>query len=107
MGRGKILKSALGLLLIAAVALAIWRWPHWRASGETGSAYATRITCSCRYVEGRSSASCARDIKEDASLVSITEIPEEKAIVGTVPLLGKAKAIYKAGYGCLMQPVQK
>jgi len=107
MGRGKILKCGLGLLLIAGVALAIWRWPQWRASGEAGSAYAARITCSCRYVEGRSAESCARDNKEDASLVSITEIPEEKAIVGTVPLLGTAKAIYKAGYGCLMQPMRK
>lgn len=107
MGRGKIIKTGIGLLLVAGVALVIWRWPHWRASGEAGSAYAARITCSCRYVEGRSAESCAHDIKGDASLVSITDIPEEKAIVGTVPLLGKAKAIYKAGYGCLMQPTQK
>jgi hypothetical protein len=107
MRRGKILKCGLGLLLVATVAFAIWRWPHWRAWGEAGSAYAARITCSCRYVEGRDPESCAREIKEDAALVSVTSVPEEKAIVGTVPLLGKAKAIYKAGYGCLMQPTQK
>jgi hypothetical protein len=104
MDRGKTVKWSV-LLLIGAFALfALWKWPQWRAAGEAGSAYAARITCSCRYVDGRSAESCARDIEEDAGLVSITEKPEEKAITGSVPLLGRATARFRAGYGCLMEP---
>lgn len=90
-------------VLAATVGVVIWQWPHWRASAAAGSAYAARITCSCRYIEGRSAESCAHDIADDASMVSIAESPEEKAITGSVPLLGRATARFKPGYGCLMQ----
>ncbi len=100
----QIAKRALLVALGAGLLYAAWKWQDWRAAGEAGAAYAARITCSCRYVEGRSAQSCARDIAEDASLVSITEKPEEKVIVGSVPLLGRASARYKPGYGCLMEP---
>ncbi|MGE4411677.1 MAG: hypothetical protein AB7D33_14050 [Sphingobium sp.] len=87
-----------------AVLFSIWKWSEWRAAAAAGSAYAARITCSCRYVEGRSAKNCARDVADDASLVFLSERPEEKEIVGRVPFLGRATAKFRPGYGCLMQP---
>lgn len=94
----------LGLLCVLALIGIVWKWNDWRAAAQAGSAYAARITCSCRYVEGRSADSCAMDVADDAGMVSISEVPEEKAITGSVPLMARRTARYKAGYGCLMEP---
>lgn len=104
MDRARMMKATALLLVVGLVFFALWKWPQWRAAGEAGAAYAARITCSCRFVQGRSAESCARDIEEDAGMVSIAEKPGEKAIVGSVPLLGRATARFKPGYGCLMEP---
>ena len=103
MDRVKMIKWGVLALTCLLIAVVVWQWPHWRALGQAGSAYAARITCSCRYVEGRSAESCQRDIEEAGSMVSITEMPDEKAIKGSVFMLGHATALYKEGYGCLMQ----
>lgn len=104
MDRVKIVKWTALVVLVACILYVVWQWSHWRALGEAGSAYAARITCSCRYVQERSAQSCERDVEEDGSLVSLTELPDEKAIIGSVPLLGRAKAQFRPGYGCVMQP---
>lgn len=100
----RAVKWAALLLIGAAVVFSVWKWPEWRAAAQAGSAYAARITCSCRYIQGRSAESCARDIEEDASLVSISDNPDDKMVTGSIPLLGKASARFRPGYGCLMQP---
>lgn len=97
-------KWAAAAVLAGAVLVSVWKWSEWRAAAAAGSAYAARITCSCRYIEGRSAESCADDVADDAALVFIAEKPEEREIVGRVPLLGRAAAKFKPGYGCLMQP---
>jgi hypothetical protein len=103
MSKAQTLKiSGLALLGLFAV-FAVWKWNDWRASAQAGSAYAARITCSCRFVEGRSAKSCADDIAEDASAVTITEDIREKRIIGSVPLLGRASAKLTPGFGCLME----
>lgn len=94
-----IMLAAAGALIVYGV----WKWPEWRAEGRAGSAYAARITCSCRFVEGRDANSCREDIAEDASLVSVTDDPDAKRVVARVPLLGRASARFKPGYGCLME----
>jgi hypothetical protein len=95
--------AALGILILCALIM-VWKWSDWRASAQAGSAYAARLTCSCRFVEHRSAKSCARDVDEDAGAVTITEDTQAKRITGSVPLLGKASAQYKEGFGCLMLP---
>ncbi|MBB6123860.1 hypothetical protein [Sphingobium subterraneum] len=99
--RQTLIKGA-GVILVILAAFVAWNWGAWRAKAQAGSAYAARITCSCRYVEGRTMDSCQGDVALDAGAVSLTEIPEHQTIVGRVPLLGRASAQYKAGYGCLM-----
>lgn len=91
------------IALLAAFALyAAWKWGEWQRAGAAGAAYAVRITCSCRYIGGRDAESCARDISDDAGLAFVTELPEEKAIRASVPLLGSARAVFRPGFGCLM-----
>jgi len=104
MDRQSVLKWGAVALVVALVALTVWKWSEWRAAAHAGSAYAARLTCSCRYVEGRSADSCARDIEEDAGFVSLSETPEEKRIDASIPMLGSASAQFKPGYGCLMLP---
>lgn len=90
-------------LLTGALALIIWKWIDWRAQARAGSAYAARIVCSCRYVQGRPLDSCRQDVAIDAGAVSLTDQPEEKRVTGSVPLMASASARWKPGYGCLME----
>ena len=92
------------IALLAALAVyAWWNWGTWQRAGATGAAYAARITCSCRYIGGRDAKSCANDIRDDAWMASVSEVPEEKAVHASVPLLGSARAVFRPGYGCVME----
>lgn len=104
MDRAGLAKWGAAALLGALVLLSVLKWPHWQAQARAGSAYAARITCSCRFVEGRSAESCARDIADDAGLVMVREESKERAVSASVPLLGSAQARLKPGFGCLMEP---
>jgi hypothetical protein len=96
-----------GLVAVMALGLFVaWRWPQWQARAHAGSAYAARITCSCRYIEGRTAQSCARDVAGDAALISIADDTDTQRVTGSVFLLGRASARFRPGFGCLMEPVQ-
>ena len=96
-------KWILGAMLCLLALFGWWKWADWQSAGAAGAAYAARITCSCRYIGGRDAKSCTRDIREDAWAVSVQDEPEEKAVRASVPLLGSARAVYRPGYGCMME----
>ena len=77
---------AIGLAVLLAI-FTIWKFPSFKAQAELGSAYAARVGCSCRYVQGRSLDSCQRDFEPGMELVSVAEDPATKTITGSVPLL--------------------
>ena len=83
----------------------VWKFPAFRAQAELGSAYAARIGCSCRYVEGRSLASCQSDFEPGMEMVSLNEDPATRTITGSVPLLASRSARYAGASGCLLNPV--
>lgn len=93
------------LIVLSAVMVIYgwWHWGQWQRAGAAGAAYAARITCSCRYIGGRDAKSCASDISEDAWLAFVNDLPEEKAVQASVPLLGSARAAFRPGYGCVME----
>ena len=94
-------------LLILAVLLtgfAIWKFPSFKAQAELGSAYAARVGCSCRYVQGRSLESCQSDFEPGMEMVSLSEDPATKTVTGSVPLLASRSARYAGGSGCLLRP---
>ena len=93
--------------IIAAVLIAIfaiWKFPSFKAQAELGSAYAARVGCSCRYVQGRSLESCQSDFEPGMEMVSLSEDSAMKTVTGSVPLLASRSARYAGASGCLMQP---
>lgn len=92
------------LLLAAVAALAIWYYPTLKAQAEAGSAYAARIGCSCRYVQGRPLDSCTRDFELGMEIVSVADDPETKTVTGSVPLLASRSASHRGASGCVFNP---
>ncbi len=92
------------IALVLLAALLIWTFPSFKAQAELGSAYAARVGCSCRYVEGRSLESCQTDFEPGMEMVSVSEDPETKTITGSVPLLASRSARYAGASGCLLSP---
>lgn len=102
--RTKWILAGLLLLLLALLALLAWHWPTLGAQARLGAAYGARIGCSCRYVEGRSMGSCNGDKEPGMTAVRLTDLPEQHAVEGSVPLLASRTARFKPGWGCLLDP---
>jgi len=100
---GGCLPWAIGLAVLLAV-FAIWKFPSFKAQAELGSAYAARVGCSCRYVQGRSLESCQSDFEPGMDMVSLSEDTATKTITGSVPLLASRSARYAGASGCLLHP---
>ena len=100
---GGCLPWAIVLAVLLAV-FAIWKFPSFKAQAELGSAYAARVGCSCRYVEGRSLESCQSDFEPGMEVVSLSEDPATKTVTGSVPLLASRSARYAGTSGCLLRP---
>lgn len=100
---GGCLPWAIGLAALFAL-FAIWKFPAFKAQAELGSAYAARVGCSCRYVQGRSLESCQSDFEPGMEMVSLSEDPATKTVTGSVPLLASRSARYAGASGCLLRP---
>jgi hypothetical protein len=101
--RGGCLPWAIVAAVLLAV-FAVWKFPSFKAQAELGSAYAARVGCSCRYVQGRSLESCQSDFEPGMEMVSLSEDPATRTITGSVPLLASRSARHAGASGCLMQP---
>lgn len=96
--------AAVGLLVVLFIA---WNWSGWRAAARVGAAYGARIGCACRYVEGRSEASCQADVAAESGmgLVSVNDDSQAKAVTGHVWLMARRTARLKPGFGCVLDPM--
>lgn len=99
-GRWKLWLGIAALLLIGFV---IWQYPSWKAQAEVGSAYAARIACSCRFVQGRELGSCLTDFDPGTEMVSVEEIAGEQRIRASVPILASRTARYAGATGCVLE----
>ena len=95
-------KLVLGALALLIAGFAIWQFPTWKAQAETGAAYGARIGCSCRYVQGRDIGSCPTDFEPGMEIVSIEDLPDERAVRASVPLLASRVARYEGATGCVL-----
>jgi len=93
-----------GVVVLLLLALFIWKWGQWQARATVGAGYGARMTCSCRYVEGRTMDSCKGDTGPGMEIVSVSDDPTDQAVTGSVPLLANRTARYKKGFGCLLDP---
>lgn len=90
--------------LLLGVALLVWKWSALEAEAQVGAAYGARMTCSCRYVEGRAMESCKGDMEPGMGMVTLSDDPAAKAVTGRVTLMASRTARYRAGFGCLLDP---
>ena len=93
------------ILLVAALLGAAWlAWGEGlRKTGATGSAYAARVACSCRFVAGRTLDDCAKDKLEGMEMLSLSEDSQAKSVTASLPLIASDTASYREGYGCLLE----
>jgi hypothetical protein len=99
-------KWAMGgiLLILILFGIAACSGPTLVARARLGAAYGARLGCSCRYVEGRAMGSCADDKEPGMAMVRLEDVPDEKAVRASVPLLSTRTARFKPGWGCLLDP---
>ena len=104
--RGIAGKVALWILALAVVAIAVGVWINRttiNGLGNTGTAYAARVACSCRFVAGRSMEDCEKDKLDGMELVTLVDNPEAKSVTARFPLVTSNTAIYRKGYGCVLE----
>ena len=96
----------LWLVAFAILAIAVAGWfNRGIVSGysSTGTAYAARVGCSCRFVAGRSLADCEKDKVAGMELVSLSEDAAARSVTATFPLIGASTATWREGYGCMLE----
>lgn len=79
----------------------VFNFSHIKAQAQLGTAYASHVACSCRYIEGRPLDSCYRDFEPGMGMVSLSDDPKHKRIKASVPLLASAIAERRGEFGCL------
>lgn len=92
------------LLIVAAIAIGlyIYREPI-KGYADVGTSYAARVACSCRFVAGRSMEDCEKDKLDGMELVTLVDNPEAKSVTARFPLVTSNTAIYRKGYGCVLE----
>lgn len=70
---------------------------------SAGSSYSAHVTCSCRYIGGRSMEDCKKDRISGMELVSLSEDEEAKSVTARYPLLPSVTATYRKGFGCVLE----
>jgi hypothetical protein len=96
---------ALAAIALALFLLLAWNWAAMRARAAVGAGFGARVTCSCRYVEGRSMESCKGDKEPGMALVTLSDDAESRSVEASVPLLASRTARYRKGWGCLLDPL--
>lgn len=98
-----------GLWLLAAIALGLagtawaFRAPI-KGYGNIASAYSARVACSCRFVAGRPLDDCTKDKLAGMEAVTLVEDVETKSVTARFPVVAEATAIYREGFGCVLEP---
>jgi hypothetical protein len=91
--------AGIGVLVIALLLLA-FNFTALKGNAKLGTGYAAHVTCSCRYIEGRSLEDCAKDMEAGTEIVSISDDPENKRITTSVAFLATAIAEKRGEFGC-------
>lgn len=68
-----------------------------------GASYSAHVTCSCRYIAGRSLEDCKKDRLSGMELVSLSDDEEANSITARYPFLPAVTATYRKGYGCVLE----
>ncbi len=91
-------------LVLAALALLAWFWKPLSLHAVTAASQGARIACSCRYVAGRTLASCRKDLAPGMRMVMLGEDEEAKSVTARFLPLASQTATYRPGSGCMLEP---
>jgi hypothetical protein len=93
-----------GIAALLILGYCWWNWAHWQRRAHIGAGFAARVGCSCRYVEGRPIGSCKTDLAglPGMAMVSLSDRPEDHAVVARIPFLASRSAHAVPGFGCIM-----
>jgi hypothetical protein len=88
-----------------AVLVGLIAWFHTPIMGyaRTGASFGAHITCSCRYIAGRSLEDCRKDFEKGMGLVMLSDNPTTKTVTARFPLLSAQTATYHDGQGCVAE----
>ena len=92
----------LGLALLAGLIA----WFHTPIMGyaRAGAAVGAHVTCSCRYIAGRSLEDCRKDFEPGMGLIVLSDNPPAKSVTARFPLLSTQTATLRDGQGCVLDP---
>ena len=93
----------LALLVFGAVFALIWFWKPLQSYAAAGASYGAKVTCSCRYLGGRSLQDCRKDFVSGMALVTLSENAKAKSVTARFPLLSSQTATFREGEGCLLE----
>jgi hypothetical protein len=96
-------RTALVLAVLAAALLLAWFWKPLNGYALAGTSYGAKVTCSCRYIGGRSLQDCRKDFVSGMGLVTLSEDTRAKSVTARVPLLSSQTATFREGEGCLLE----
>lgn len=96
-------KRWLWVTLAAFVALIAWFHTPIMGYARTGASFGAHITCSCRYIEGRSLEDCRKDFEKGMGLVMVSDNPTTKSVAARFPLLSAQTATFQEGKGCVAE----
>lgn len=86
-----------------AIVLLLAGWLYVRSMTpqlELGVGYAARVACGCRFVEGRSLASCRTDFEAGMEPIRLKEDAAAKSVTAYVPLIASRTARLDPVLGC-------
>ena len=72
-----------------------------------GTAYGARVSCSCRFIGGRSLKDCMKDFEPGMALIRLSEDDAGKSVTASFPLLAHQTATFRDGYGCVLEKWQR
>ena len=96
-------RSLLALALLGLVLALAWFWKPLVGRAAAGTSYGAKVTCSCRYIGGRSLQDCRKDFVSGMGLVILSEDAKAKSVTARVPLLSSQTATFREGEGCLLE----
>ena len=67
---------------------------------ELGVGYAARVACGCRFIEGRTLASCHGDFEKGMEPIRLSENVASKSVTASVPLIASRTARLDPVLGC-------
>lgn len=94
------------LFLIPIALVAFWvavSWPGWEREAQQATGLASRVVCSCRYVQNRTVDKCQSDLAGVPWMVLVRyeEDPQARRITAKVPMLATRSARLQKDFGCL------